>query len=687
MIKLFGVMTDPAGLPVPNALLEFRAINSTKEALFGGVVTYKCDAAGRYDLNLALGHYDVYAQSDYCSDMDYLGTAAVTEETEDGDIYHILVDGGMDITPPIVAIVINEADRAEAAAKSAEENAALASDSAAAAGSSADSVSGAVEAAQSASEEAQASAELAADAVDSTSQNAERAEKAAGSAASSRNEVKIMTQAVWENAAAVAADTETVAQLADVVGGQAAQVAEDAQQVAIDLVQVSELTNLAGQAADTASQKAKDAAASEAAAEEAAERAEAAALVNTGAVLDGGTCDLSGGAYPTPIMISGEPHSTVWYVAIAGTVDTEIFEEGDQLRYTTAEGGKYFKVDAKDSVYSVNGEKGPVTVTPEKIGAEKAGVAADLVQQHDDSPNAHDVLFAQKLGVDAYLPRAGALMGTEIPPSNPDGNKVDMNEFLPGHMGYYGSDDAAHCPGKYYKIRFYTETRAIDQSASSVTFLQTAQPVDITDSTYATAYRLGKKVGDAAATFSAWVYRYDSANSVTYKDISAAYVSSNFNAYHGKQRIATNTNRPSSEGVWAIDNCAWAPEPYGMMMIFINGQADYAGGHLLGHDLTQVAIFLARDSGKLYTGSLPINAGLDAWVWGEGFSGASMAARTTKDGNNRYIEALECLSLAQAEHAMGDLSDDELAAAVAYVKAIKAKQTDIKRPMFFSRYQ
>ncbi|WP_421180729.1 hypothetical protein, partial [Aeromonas enteropelogenes] len=184
-----------------------------------------------------------------------------------------------------------------------------------------------------------------------------------------------------------------------------------------------------------------------------------------------------------------------------------------------------------------------------------------------------------------------------------------------GHMGYYGSEDATHCPSKYNKITFHTETRAIVQSGTTLTFLQTAQPINTTDSSYAAAYRIGTKVGDAAATFSAWIYQYDTANPVSYDDISAAYVSSNFNAYHGKQRIASNGAYPSSEGVWYISNCGWAPEPYGIMAIFINGQSDYAGGHILGHDSAQVAIFLARDTGKFYTGSLPINSGLEAWVW------------------------------------------------------------------------
>ncbi len=64
---------------------------------------------------------------------------------------------------------------------------------------------------------------------------------------------------------------------------------------------------------------------------------------------------------------------------------------GTNLATTTANSGYYFKVDAKDDVYSVNGEKGAVTVTPEKIGAEVSGTASQLITQHEAKPSAHAI--------------------------------------------------------------------------------------------------------------------------------------------------------------------------------------------------------------------------------------------------------------------------------------------------------
>lgn len=144
-------------------------------------------------------------------------------------------------------------------------------------------------------------------------------------------------------------------------------------------------------AADTATQKAASAATHDASAQAAAARAENAASAVVGAVLDGGECDLSTGVYPQPITVAGKKYSTIWYVATAGSVSGVFFDVGDLLRYTTAKEGYYFRVDAKDDVYSVNGEKGAVTVTPEKIGAETAGIAQQLVDQHSAKLGAHPI--------------------------------------------------------------------------------------------------------------------------------------------------------------------------------------------------------------------------------------------------------------------------------------------------------
>lgn len=177
---------------------------------------------------------------------------------------------------------------------------------------------------------------------------------------------------------------------ADVIA-KAADVTAKAEQVSANTATVNEKTPLAVAAADAASQKAVDAAASDASARDAATRAENAALAMTGAILDGGQCDLSSGFYPQPLTVNGQKYSTVWYVKVGGTVGGTTYDAGDKLQYTTANSGFYFRIDARDDVVSVNGKKGAVTLNAQEVGADQAGTAAAIVDQHAQKDGAHAI--------------------------------------------------------------------------------------------------------------------------------------------------------------------------------------------------------------------------------------------------------------------------------------------------------
>ncbi|MGY3892825.1 tail fiber domain-containing protein [Aeromonas enterica] len=122
MIQLFGVITDPAGVPVPGALIELRALGTSHEVLMGSVLTFKCDPVGGYRFPLAVGTYDVYAQNDLCGDMDYMGTGSVTADSIDGTLNSILVDNGINLTPPLLDRALDAMQRAELAAQAAEQD-------------------------------------------------------------------------------------------------------------------------------------------------------------------------------------------------------------------------------------------------------------------------------------------------------------------------------------------------------------------------------------------------------------------------------------------------------------------------------------------------------------------------------------------------------------------------------------
>ncbi|MFQ2052029.1 prophage tail fiber N-terminal domain-containing protein [Aeromonas veronii] len=377
MIRIFGTMTDPSGSPVPGAIIELRAINSTSEVLLGSTVNHKCDQQGAYSFQLAIGTYDAYAQNDRCGDMDYLGTARVSANSVDGDLHSILVDGGINITPPMLEGALAAAQRAESAA-------ALTAADRVSTGQNAESAKADSAAAKTAKDEAISAASTAISARDSIVTDANDVRRLATQIADQAADVSSKHGDVAAKAAQVSAQ-------ADVVSTKHGEVVAKADQVSDDASATQSAKNISVAAADTATQKAASAATHDASAQDAATRAENAASVVVGAVLDGGECDLSTGAYPQPITVAGKKYSTIWYVAVAGSVSGVSFDVGDILRYTTAKEGYYFKVDAKDDVYSVNGEKGAVTITPEKIGAERVGVAQQLVGQHTAKQGAHSI--------------------------------------------------------------------------------------------------------------------------------------------------------------------------------------------------------------------------------------------------------------------------------------------------------
>lgn len=384
MIRVFGQITDASGKGVAGAMIELRALKSSTEVLYGSVFTYKCDASGHYEFPLAIGAYDAYAQNDICGDMDYLGTAVVTADTDDGDLHHILVDGGINITPPMLDAAMEFALRAEKAATSAKSDRIQT-------GKDVIVTDQNKHVAETKAQESATSADEAKAARDSIVQDA--------------NEVRHNTQQVAANAASVASNTtlvqrkaEQVAQNTQTVSTKAQQVSENTQSVAANTQAVSLMrdevvakTSMAQAAADTATQKAASAAEHDAAAAEYARQAQEAAQATAGALIDGGAADLSSGVYPRPVQVSGAARPTFWKVTNGGTVGGVDYGVGDTLIYTVAGSGSYYKIDNTESVTSVQGEKGAVTLTPEKIGADAAGTAAALVDQHAQKAGAHAI--------------------------------------------------------------------------------------------------------------------------------------------------------------------------------------------------------------------------------------------------------------------------------------------------------
>ncbi|WP_329909913.1 hypothetical protein [Serratia quinivorans] len=63
---------------------------------------------------------------------------------------------------------------------------------------------------------------------------------------------------------------------------------------------------------------------------------------------------------------------------------------------------------------------------------------------------------------------------------------------------------------------------------------------------------------------------YTTETKPTAADINAADVRNNFAAKMGIARVITGTNKPTSPGVWSVENSTWTPYPYGTLYVTTN---------------------------------------------------------------------------------------------------------------------
>lgn len=125
-------------------------------------------------------------------------------------------------------------------------------------------------------------------------------------------------------------------------------------------------------------------------------RDEALAAVGTitGAFVDGGLVDLSGGAYPTKPDVS-----TIWKVQVGGTVTTVkegtiVYATGDQLVYTKTQ-DTWYKNVSQSAVTKVAGKTGDVVLEKGDVGLALVDNTADV-----DKP----ISTAQQAAFDARTP-------------------------------------------------------------------------------------------------------------------------------------------------------------------------------------------------------------------------------------------------------------------------------------------
>lgn len=437
MVKISGRLVEPADdKPRSGVTLTLHSVKNSSVVLKHA--TYRCVTGGNgeYSFNAAPGTYAV-AVSVYGAEPERVGQIRVYSDSLPGNLNTFLMaPGESDLTPEIIRLVDSMRGEAVKAAESAKVSEQIVTQSASDVAEHAQQVaSDKVVVAQKATIATDAAAtavaakEQTAKDVAVTGQNRQVAETKAREAAASAGEANsardsIVNDAadvrakakqvaddavsVANNTAAVQRNTEQVAQNTLTVGTKAQQVAENTNSVSTNTLSVTQMrdevtakTAMAQGAADTATQKAASAATHDAAAAEYARQAQEAAQATAGALIDGGSVDLSGGVYPQPVMVGSTKRPTFWKVTSGGVVGGVDYGVGDTLIYTTSGGGSYYKIDNTESVTSVQGEKGAVTLTPEKIGAEAAGTASAGIKQHEAKSGAHNI--SGILGLDEAL--------------------------------------------------------------------------------------------------------------------------------------------------------------------------------------------------------------------------------------------------------------------------------------------
>ena len=265
-----------------------------------------------------------------------------------------------------VAASESSAATSSAEAMASETAATLAAEAAAA---SAASIAGSVSIASTKADEASSSAASAAASAASIGESAAAASTKADQAASSATDASASATSAADSAATASTKADQAASSATDAAASAASAADSAATASTKADQAaSSATDAAASSSSAQSAKASAESAREnaqiarAAAEEARDRAELAASSLTGNLVEYGGIDLSGGVYPIAPNTAG-----FWKVTVAGVIDSIEYGVGDTLVYSKNL-GQFYKIDNTESVTSVNGKTGSVSVTAADLG-------------------------------------------------------------------------------------------------------------------------------------------------------------------------------------------------------------------------------------------------------------------------------------------------------------------------------
>ncbi len=115
---------------------------------------------------------------------------------------------------------------------------------------------------------------------------------------------------------------------------------------------------------------------------------------------------------------------------------------------------------------------------------------------------------------------------------------------------------------------------------------------------------------DNPATAKAWAQVYTTDSKPTISDVGAADQSNNFAARMGSARVLTGADKPTSPGVWSVENSSWTPVAWGTLYVTTNGTnlSTASGNGKYIHYL-----FIAHGSANKFYVATDVNGGFTGW--------------------------------------------------------------------------
>ncbi|WP_348826533.1 prophage tail fiber N-terminal domain-containing protein [Halomonas sp. RT37] len=374
-VTLTGVLKDPYGHPLPGATIRFDAVRTSATVLNHIRAEAITDAQGDYSISVEVGRYDVRVMQGR-SFLELAKNLEVRADSTATDLNELVVEwqGEQDLTPGIVIefrALVDEArgyrDEAGASAGEAAASESSAADSATAASESASNAATSEQNAASSASAASASASSASDSADAASTSEANAASSASAAAASEGSAATSASNAAGSASAAAASESNAA------GSESA--ADDS---ALEAQHWAQYPNDTPVPEGDGSQFS------------AAHWAEVSRQRAVNAMVAQGAWDASTGSLPPEP--TGASYWMVTGAANGETIGGVEYRNKDMLLWTPNEsggGGTWSKIDNTDSVASVAGKTGAVTLVPGDVGADPAGTASSAVAAHEAKSSAH----------------------------------------------------------------------------------------------------------------------------------------------------------------------------------------------------------------------------------------------------------------------------------------------------------